>query len=183
MISIIGASLIGLTWIVRNLVLEDRLPSVTLYSTTSIPFKSGLETNEPDKPATLNWPKEVPLKIRILNSSESLSISSTGKSKEADESSSNAIARSKPVGASLTGLTRMLKLCSTIKAPSLIIILTDTEPNQFVEGINVNSVPLSDSDPSPVKSWASYDKSSSSISLALIFKTIELSSTISWSEI
>ena len=86
--SIIGASLTGLIWIVIYLVSDDKLPSVTLYSIVSIPFKSSFATYVAVRPSTVKFPSEIVLKTNILKSSSSLSTSDTGKSNTVEESSS-----------------------------------------------------------------------------------------------
>ena len=106
---IIGASLTALICIVKVLELDERLPSVTLYSITSIPFKFSLGTYEPDNPDTLNSPYCEPLRIKILKSSVWLSISLTGKSNKIDESSSRLIIKSSATGESFTGLINILR--------------------------------------------------------------------------
>ena len=119
------------------------------------------------------------LRTSMLNSLSGLSMSDTGKSKTTDESSSKVTAKSEATGASFTGITSIVKLCSTRYSWSLTLTLIIADPNQSEEGINVISVSLKDNEPSPDKRVASYAKSSPSTSLASIVNVILWSSLIS----
>ena len=179
-----GASFTASIYIVNWPLLEDKFPSLTLYSIISIPLLFSNGVYVACNPDTSKLPRDGLFKINIINSSVELSISETSNEKLIPLESSRIFnSTSIAIGLSLTAFTVTEKLWSIINSPSDTLTFITASPDHSASGINETSAPLISTVPNPLNNSAVYNKSSESISVALMLMSSIASSSIIWLEI